>query len=96
MSGDIIELLIYHQPGVKPSLTLHPFGVLGYVAGHSLTMWWLVSCAAASPSSAAGLWTQISPLGDRSAEQQLNNPAIGYSVPRGLVVVGIPQHINEQ
>ena len=37
LSGDIIELLIYHQPGVKPSLTLHPFGVLGYVAGHSLT-----------------------------------------------------------
>ena len=37
MSGDIIELLIYHQPGVKPSLTLHPFGVSGYVAGHSLT-----------------------------------------------------------
>ena len=37
MSGDVIELLIYHQPGVKPSLTLRPFGVLGYVAGHSLT-----------------------------------------------------------
>ena len=37
LSGDIIELLIYHQPGVKPSLTLHPFGILGYVAGHSLT-----------------------------------------------------------
>ena len=37
MSGDVIELLIYHQPGVKPSLTLHPFGILGYVAGHSLT-----------------------------------------------------------
>ena len=37
MSGDVIELLIYHQPSVKPSLTLHPFGVLGYVAGHSLT-----------------------------------------------------------
>jgi hypothetical protein len=38
MSGDVIELLIYHQPGVKPSLTLRPFGVLGYVAGHSLTL----------------------------------------------------------
>ena len=38
LSGDVIELLIYHQPGVKPSLTLHPFGVLGYVAGHSLTI----------------------------------------------------------
>ena len=37
MSGDVIELLIYHQPSVKPSLTLRPFGVLGYVAGHSLT-----------------------------------------------------------
>ena len=37
LSGDVIELLIYHQPSVKPSLTLHPFGVLGYVAGHSLT-----------------------------------------------------------
>ena len=37
MSEDVIELLIYHQPGVKPSLTLRPFGVLGYVAGHSLT-----------------------------------------------------------
>ena len=37
LSGDVIELLIYHQPGVKPSLTLHLFGVLGYVAGHSLT-----------------------------------------------------------
>ena len=37
MSGDVIELLIYHQPSVKPSLTLCPFGVLGYVAGHSLT-----------------------------------------------------------
>ena len=37
LSGDIIELLIYHQPGVKPSLTFCPFGVLGYVAGHSLT-----------------------------------------------------------
>ena len=37
LSGDIIELLIYHQPGVKPSLTLRPFGILGYVAGHSLT-----------------------------------------------------------
>ena len=37
MSGDVIELLIYHQLGVKPSLTLHPFGVPGYVAGHSLT-----------------------------------------------------------
>ena len=37
MSEDVIELLIYHQPSVKPSLTLHPFGVLGYVAGHSLT-----------------------------------------------------------
>ena len=37
VSGDVIELLIYHQPGVKPSLTLRPFGVLGYVAGHSLT-----------------------------------------------------------
>jgi hypothetical protein len=35
--GDVSELLIYHQPGVKPSLTLRPFGVLGYVAGHSLT-----------------------------------------------------------
>ena len=41
MSEDIIKLLIYHQPGVKLGLTLHPFGVLGYVAGHSLTMWWL-------------------------------------------------------
>ena len=38
LSGDVIELLIYHQPGVKPSLTLRPFGVLGYVAGHSLTL----------------------------------------------------------
>ena len=38
LSGDIIELYIYHQPGVKPSLTLCPFGVLGYVAGHSLTV----------------------------------------------------------
>ena len=38
MSEDVIELLIYHQPSVKPSLTLRPFGVLGYVAGHSLTM----------------------------------------------------------
>jgi hypothetical protein len=40
LSGDVIELLIYHQPGtgVKPSLTLRPFGVLGYVAGHSLTI----------------------------------------------------------
>jgi hypothetical protein len=37
VSEDVIELLIYHQPGVKPSLTLRPFGVLGYVAGHSLT-----------------------------------------------------------
>ena len=37
LSGDVIELLIYHQPSVKPSLTLHPFGILGYVAGHSLT-----------------------------------------------------------
>ena len=37
VSGDVIELLIYHQPSVKPSLTLRPFGVLGYVAGHSLT-----------------------------------------------------------
>ena len=37
MSEDVIELLIYHQPSVKPSLTLRPFGVLGYVAGHSLT-----------------------------------------------------------
>ena len=37
LSGDVIELLIYHQPSVKPSLTLRPFGVLGYVAGHSLT-----------------------------------------------------------
>ena len=37
MLGNVIELLIYHQPGVKPSLTLRPFGVLGYVAGHSLT-----------------------------------------------------------
>ena len=37
LSGDVIELLIYHQPGVKPSLTLHPFSILGYVAGHSLT-----------------------------------------------------------
>src|ERR1700679_608669 len=37
MSGDVIELLIYRQPGVKPSLTLRPFGVPGYVAGHSLT-----------------------------------------------------------
>ena len=37
MLGDVTELLIYHQPGVKPSLTLRPFGVLGYVAGHSLT-----------------------------------------------------------
>ena len=37
MSEDVIELLIYHQPDVKPSLTLRPFGVLGYVAGHSLT-----------------------------------------------------------
>ena len=25
LSGDVIELLIYHQPSVKPSLTLHPF-----------------------------------------------------------------------
>jgi hypothetical protein len=33
---NVIELLIYHQPGVKPSLTLR-LGVLGYVAGHSLT-----------------------------------------------------------
>ena len=38
MLGNVIELLIYHQPGVKPSLTLHPFGVPGYVAGHSLTV----------------------------------------------------------
>ena len=38
MSEDVIELLIYHQPSVKPSLTLRPFGVLGYVAGHSLTL----------------------------------------------------------
>ena len=38
LSGDVIELLIYHQPSVKPSLTLRPFGVLGYVAGHSLTV----------------------------------------------------------
>ena len=38
MSGDVIELLIYHQPGVKLGLTLHPFGILGYVAGHSLTL----------------------------------------------------------
>ena len=37
LSGDVIELLIYHHPSVKPSLTLHPFGILGYVAGHSLT-----------------------------------------------------------
>ena len=37
LSGDVIELLIYHQPSVKPSLTLRPFGILGYVAGHSLT-----------------------------------------------------------
>ena len=37
MLGNVIELLIYHQPGVKPSLTLRPFGVPGYVAGHSLT-----------------------------------------------------------
>ena len=37
LSEDVIELLIYHQPGVKPSLTLCPFGILGYVAGHSLT-----------------------------------------------------------
>ena len=37
MSEDVIELLIYHQPSVKPSLTLRPFGVLDYVAGHSLT-----------------------------------------------------------
>ena len=37
LSEDVIELLIYHQPSVKPSLTLRPFGVLGYVAGHSLT-----------------------------------------------------------
>ena len=42
MSGDIIELLIYHQPGVKPSLTLCPFGIPGYVAGHSLTPFVLV------------------------------------------------------
>ena len=45
LSEDVIELLIYHQPDVKPSLTLRPFGVLGYVAGHSLThtittCWW--------------------------------------------------------
>ena len=38
LSEDVIELLIYHQPSVKPSLTLRPFGVLGYVAGHSLTV----------------------------------------------------------
>ena len=38
LSGDVIELLIYHQPSVKPSLTLRPFGVLGYVAGHSITL----------------------------------------------------------
>ena len=38
LSGDVIELLIYHQPSVKLSLTLHPFGILGYVAGHSLTV----------------------------------------------------------
>ena len=38
LSGDVIELLIYHQPGVKPSLTLRPFGVLGYVAGYSITV----------------------------------------------------------
>ena len=37
VSGDVIELLIYHQLGVKPSLTLHPFCIPGYVAGHSLT-----------------------------------------------------------
>ena len=37
VSEDVIELLIYHQPSVKPSLTLRPFGILGYVAGHSLT-----------------------------------------------------------
>ena len=37
LSGDVIELLIYHQPGVKPSLTMCPFGLLGYMAGHSLT-----------------------------------------------------------
>ena len=37
LSGDVIELLIYHQPSVKPSLTVRPFGILGYVAGHSLT-----------------------------------------------------------
>ena len=35
--GDVIELLIYYQSSVKSSLTLRPFGVLGYVAGHSLT-----------------------------------------------------------
>ena len=37
LSEDAIELLIYHQPSVKLSLTLRPFGILGYVAGHSLT-----------------------------------------------------------
>ena len=37
LSGDVIELLIYHQPGVKPSLTLCLFGILSYVASHSLT-----------------------------------------------------------
>ena len=37
VSEDVIELLIYHQSSVKPSLTLRPFGILGYVAGHSLT-----------------------------------------------------------
>ena len=43
LSGDVIELLIHHQPSVKPSLTLGPFGVLGYVAGHSLTVLGLIT-----------------------------------------------------